>query len=150
MFTICKQQENLSGDIICVKPEYAVLTNRYSIECKTGYEKSSFNSIMKGNKDDFINFCKQCCDDASKANKLPLIIFKKKLHNILVAVKETDDINSFMEDIKCLTVRFDPVILLPSFKVYDMDEFFSKIEYDNLMECSYDDIRRSYNTISST
>jgi hypothetical protein len=71
--------ENMSGDIRSIKPEGDFLTNTMSIELKTGYPKSSFDYHLKYNKSDGIrDFWAQCVGDATKVNKMPLLVYRKK------------------------------------------------------------------------
>jgi len=68
----------ISGDIIALKQEATLLIDRYSIECKNGYKNASFDKHLKSNKSDPLKaFWIQCVDDAVKAEKLPLLIYKK-------------------------------------------------------------------------
>ena len=77
--TISEENKELSGDIMPLRPEGAFLTDKFSIEAKTGYPSSSFHKHLKGVKNDEIRlFWEQCCGDANRASKLPMLIYKKK------------------------------------------------------------------------
>lgn len=69
----------LSGDIIALKPGALPLIENYSLELKNGYESACpFQSITKTKGDILLDFWTQCCRDAEKAEKYPLLIFNKK------------------------------------------------------------------------
>jgi hypothetical protein len=71
--------ESFAGDIYLVREEGRFLTDRFSIECKTGYKEASLDKHLKYNKSDPIkSFWEQCTQDAKKTNKLPLLIYQKK------------------------------------------------------------------------
>ena len=77
----------LSGDIIAIRPEGEWFINEFSIECKVGYPQSNIHKHLKKVKGDEIKaFWKQCVNDAVKAKKKPMLIYKKKGHNALVGV----------------------------------------------------------------
>jgi len=70
--------KDISGDIIALKPEATLLLNKFSLELKYGYKDVSLDKFLKCNKSDLLkDFWVQCVDDAIKADKLPLLIYKK-------------------------------------------------------------------------
>jgi hypothetical protein len=72
------RSENISGDIISVKNEADFFTALFSIEIKTGYKDADFFQHFKEVKNDVIkDFWLQCCLDSHRANKHPMLIFKK-------------------------------------------------------------------------
>jgi hypothetical protein len=71
--------EAFAGDIYLVRQEGKFLTDRFSIECKTGYKEASIDKHLKYNKSDPLkSFWEQCTEDARKTNKSPLLIYQKK------------------------------------------------------------------------
>lgn len=81
MFTVSEGDvgEKFSGDIYPVREEGKFLTDIFSIECKSGYKEASLDKFLKCNKSDPIReFWEQCVDDAKKAGKRSMLIFKKK------------------------------------------------------------------------
>ena len=71
--------ENMSGDLISVREESKWLLDKVSFELKSGYPDTSLDKYFKGNKNDtFEDFWIQCTRDATNANKLPILIYKKK------------------------------------------------------------------------
>ncbi len=71
--------EDFAGDIYLVRDDGRFLTDRFSIECKTGYKEASLDKHLKYNKSDPIkSHWEQCTSDAGKSNRLPLLIYQKK------------------------------------------------------------------------
>jgi Holliday junction resolvase len=139
--TITPENGDIAGDIIALNPEAAPLTGYYSIECKKSYPKTSFHGIMKGNKDEIIEFWKQCVGDAYRARKSPMLIYKKKGYNALVGIKPM----SINLGIKSLTLDFAND-MLPPVVFYDMDEFFSKVTFE--MVCEWYRVKKGKNVMS--
>jgi hypothetical protein len=68
----------ISGDIIALKPDATILIDVFSIECKNGYKEASLDKHLKTNKSDPLKtFWIQCVSDAQKAEKSPMLIYKK-------------------------------------------------------------------------
>lgn len=116
--TVIGENGAIAGDIIALKPEGAVLTKKFSIECKVGYPQSSFHAFMnKRKKDDEITgFWVQCVNSAKSGNKIPMLIYKKKGFNTLVGVPF-----SWLK-LRHIKMNFDNG--LPECYLYDMEEFF--------------------------
>jgi hypothetical protein len=132
MATISEENKELSGDIMAMRPEGAFLTDKYSLECKVGYPSSSFHKHLKGVKNDEIKgFWKQACDDANKADKKPMLIYKKKLHNALIGIEE-GDFAVQLSYLSSITMKFDLDSPLPSVSFYDMEEFFKAVSPDDV------------------
>lgn len=126
MATIVKQK-NLSGDIIAVDSRAEYFMKNVSLECKDGYPSSSFNGLMKKNKSDEItSFWTQAVGDAKKGEREPILIYHKKLHNILVGVRYEffkHYFESTLSSKRHLKINFDDGIL-PSVVFLDIDDFF--------------------------
>jgi hypothetical protein len=89
--TMSFENKELSGDIVAMRPEGAFFTSTFSVECKVGYPKSSFDKHLKDNKNDEIKgFWSQACNDAFKTEKLPLLIYKKTNFPALLGLREED------------------------------------------------------------
>jgi hypothetical protein len=62
--------DDLSGDIISVRPEGKIITDHFSLEIKTGYDDTNIDKCLKNNKTENLkSFWIQCCSDAQNANK---------------------------------------------------------------------------------
>jgi hypothetical protein len=136
MATISEENKELSGDLIALRPEGAFLTDKYSVECKVGYPSSSFHKHLKGVKNDEIkDFWEQCCNDANKASKKPLLIYKKKMHNALIGI-EMPDFEFKLAHLPCICMRFSPDqigdVHLPDVAFYDMKEFLKAVSPDDV------------------
>ena len=135
--------ENMSGDIISVRPEGRFLTDNYSIELKNGYPNTSLDFFFKYNKSDPLkSFWEQCVDDAVKSNKQPLLIYKKKgLPTPWVGVGSDDYLNyaKDLEGIRCIRLTWGEADGLPDIWLYEMKEFFERVTPDRVkevMKCS--------------
>jgi hypothetical protein len=130
--TISKERENTSGDIISLAPEAEFLTDKFSIEVKTGYPQADFWKHFKSLKNDEIKeFWKQCTRDATKAEKRGMLIFKKKGKNIILAV-DVITVNSLSQQIELpesLTVTYKDLIRA---EFFDMEEFFKVVRPEHI------------------
>ena len=82
--------KELSGDIMALNPNAAKITDILSFELKTGYEGASFDLHLKCNKNEPLKaFWEQSVKDAKRADKEPVVIFRKKrMPNIWCAISE--------------------------------------------------------------
>lgn len=129
--TISGCNENMSGDIVACRPEGKFLTDKFSIEIKTGYESSSFHKNLKNVKNDEIfSFWNQSCGDASRSNKQPMLIYKKKGYNTLVGIPYLNDYNDLTGHLHSITLSFGGK--LPDVKFFDMKEFFIAVKPEDI------------------
>lgn len=85
------ENQNLSGDIIGLTEEAKYYTNKISIECKTGYPNTSVWQHFKNIKNFGIKqFWKQCVSDALLAEKMPMLIYRRRGKQIIVGIKRED------------------------------------------------------------
>ena len=120
----------ISGDVIALRPEAAVLLDVFSVECKNGYPGADpFKCIMSTKGDDLKDFWTQACRDADRAEKLPMLIFKKKgvRGNPFVGVCDRGLKKFKVDDLESLSLNFSK--LLPVLHMFDLDKFFSTISY---------------------
>ena len=69
----------LSGDLIPVKPEAKIWTDLFVTEIKIGYPQASLDLHLKANKSDpLMAFWEQVSFAANEANKYPFLIYRKK------------------------------------------------------------------------
>lgn len=138
--TISEQNKELSGDICSMRPEGAFLTDRFSIECKIGYPKSSFHKHLKSLKNDEIEgFWQQAVNDASLSGKRPLLIYKKTGDPVLIGLEmsvllqELAPICEQIVDLKAIMLKYynDD---LPTIVLYNMIDFFECITPDIIKE----------------
>lgn len=130
------EQLNMTGDIISVRPEGHFLTNKFSIEIKTGYEDTCFFSHLKNIKNFNIEmFWKQCCSDAEKSYKEPVLIYRKKGINPIIGFryKYVKLSSKFLsKDMQSLIVSFNSNKKLPEVIFFNMNEFFEKVTKDEI------------------
>lgn len=77
--TVSEENKELSGDLHALNPQACFLTDRFSIECKSGYPDTKFHQHFKGIKTFKIEeFWEQTVRDANRSTKFPLMIFRRK------------------------------------------------------------------------
>lgn len=132
--TISEENKELSGDIMPLRPEGAFLTDRYSIEAKTGYPNSNFHKHLKGVKNDEIRlFWEQCVGDAVRADKRPMLIYKKKQYNSLIGISTLEGVmKQKLQNLPCLTMDWGNYNDLPICHFYDMEEFLNTITPEDI------------------
>jgi hypothetical protein len=134
--TIHEECVDLSGDIRSLKPYSEFMTNRFSIECKTGYPRTNFWQLFKKIKHfDIKDFWMQTCRDAEKAGKYPMLIFRKLGQKKVVCIRDLEDLSltfeiSELRNLPTLTVRFG--CELPPMVVYDFVDFFKLVCPDDI------------------
>ena len=130
--TISEENADLSGDIRALTPEgEEALTQFYSIECKTGYPHTSFWQHFKDIKGFNIEmFWRQCIGDAKKANKLPMLIYRKKGNNPIIGL------NHYWKglDLPSIRLTFKKEKGLPPLVFYNMKEFFNIVTPKEMKE----------------
>jgi hypothetical protein len=137
--TIHEENAGLSGDIRALTSDAKFLTNAFSIECKTGYPGTSFWQHFSDTKTFKIReFWEQSCRDAKKANKLPMVIYRKKgkkplmgmsygVLDQILGVKKTYPYNSIIMSFRS---EYD----LPSMFLCDFEEFFSYVGVEQMRD----------------
>lgn len=131
MATLSLENKELSGDIHALHIDGCFLTDLFSIELKDGYPKGSFYKHLKSNKADSVRgFWAQCCSDALRASKRPMLIWRKLNHNAVVGIENwlndelCDVVDLFV--LPSLMLRFNTD--LPDVAFYDMKKFFDVVK----------------------
>jgi len=130
--TIHEECRELSGDIRSLSRDGEFLTKAFSIECKTGYPKTSFWQHFKDLKNFGIReFWKQANNDADKCGKSPMLIYRKKGKQIIVGI--TEDANAtlsrsthLLRSLASISLQFD--CDLPTVVFYDFYQFLNIVE----------------------
>jgi hypothetical protein len=128
MATISEANKEISGDIIALRIEGAFLTDRFSVELKTGYPKASFHQHLKDNKNfEIENFWKQCLRDAERASKYPMLMYRKLGFPIILGIDEDirEKILYHIQLPKRIVLCFETET--PDVNFYDMESFFKLV-----------------------
>jgi hypothetical protein len=141
--TVHSENTHLTGDITYLRPEAKFFCDIFSIECKTGYPKTSFWQHFNKTKFNIEDFWIQALTDAKKSDKYPLLIYRKK------GRKEIIGINNHIRDIfwrelielNGIAIRFSARtydrtdinhVYLTTCNFYDMKDFFERIKPDDI------------------
>ena len=96
--TIHEECVGLAGDIRAIHPDGEFLTDIFTIECKTGYPRTSFWQHFKGIKNFNLEaFWLQACGEAIGSNRRPMLIYRKKGNKPLIGI--TDDVASEISEV---------------------------------------------------
>ena len=126
--TIHEECRGLSGDIKSLTSQAEFLTEAFSIECKTGYPRTSFWQLFKRIKGfDLREFWRQAVDDSENAGKKPMLVYRKRGKSVILGISEIDstifeDMSDELEHQCRLTMRFD-FEELPTVSFYDFNDF---------------------------
>lgn len=128
--TISELNRDLSGDIRSISPKSEWWP--FSVECKNGYPKTSFWQHFKNIKNFNIKmFWIQCLNDAEKANKYPMLVYKKKNNKAIVGINNTVNIllPPKLDNISSIQMNWND---LESIIFYDFKDFFNIITPKNI------------------
>lgn len=151
--TVHRENVHLTGDITHLHDDAKFFTDVFSIECKTGYKTTSFWQHF--NKTNFAieDFWLQTLEDASKAKKHPMLIFRKKNRNRIIGI------NRFIQDkLHYRLVGLNHIVVCwyqkkipeydPKFRqnpvqdcvLYDMEAFFKRVKPDDIRKIRDDEL----------
>jgi len=136
--TIHEECMDLSGDIRAITKEATVFTDVFSVECKIGYPKTSFWQHFTNVKNFNIkDFWSQCCNDALKSNKFPMLIYRKKNKTEIVGINEKcysyiKKISPEISDIPTMFIKFDKQDNLDTIVFFNMKKFFEVININTI------------------
>ena len=138
--TIHEECSDLSGDIRCLDDDGGFLTDLFSIECKSGYPKTSFWQHFKNIKTfNLRDFWIQCCDDARKSDKYPMLIYRKKGRKPVVGIDMI--VFSIIDPVVPISNLSSIILnwevnndLLPSVIFFDYKDFFEMVKPDDIKE----------------
>jgi len=130
--TIHSECGELSGDIRSLHKDADFLTDTFSIECKNGYPKADFWHLFKSVKNfDLRNFWEQCVNDAQRASKLPMLIYRKKGKKIIIGIQEKDRSSLNLTCLPTLIINFC-MGDLPAAAFYDFESFWKNISIEDI------------------
>lgn len=130
--TIHIENQNLSGDIIGLITEAKKITDKWNIECKTGYPNTSMWQHIRDIKTFGIKlFWNQCCKDARQSEKKPILIYRKKGKQIIIGIRriEFEIFKKYLSHLSSISLRFNND--LPEIIFFDFEHFFNSISPKN-------------------
>ncbi len=143
--TIHEENVHLTGDIKHLHSDAKFFTDVFSIECKTGYPDTSFWQHFRETKFGIEEFWDQALEDAKKAKKQPMLIYRKKHRKRIVGINRyiQEKLNAKIWRLNNIVVCWSPKKVPkydPKFKqnpsqdciLYDMEYFFEKVTPDDI------------------
>jgi hypothetical protein len=129
LHTITQFNQNISGDIVALKPEAAWVTDNINFELKHGYPKLDFYGLLSIKNHKIESFWKQCCKSAG--DKIPILIIRRNNSKIILGT-----IINIVNMLPRIKIDLDE---LSSCIFYDCDMFFNNIKSKDLREilCQY-------------
>lgn len=147
--TVHEENVHMSGDIKPLGKDAEFLTDIFSIECKTGYPKTSFWQHITSAKFALEDFWVQAIED-SPEDKYPMLIYRKLRRKPLVGINNTikdslgfliKELNfitvTWRKDIKC--IRCNKIHSLEQVSLYDFKDFFRLVKPDHIKEMNIPD-----------
>jgi hypothetical protein len=133
--TIHEECVGLSGDIRAVSKDAEFFTERFCVECKTGYPHTSFWQFFKRTKGFSIEkFWKQTIDEAG--DKDPMLIYRKKGNKPLVGLGSLTlgylQKNVPIYNLRMVIIDWGDLEELPPIHLMDMEEFFNLVKPDDV------------------
>lgn len=102
------KKSKMYGDIMAIDSQGEFLTDKFVIECKN-YKTYDLEKFLVEDKGNIRDWWVQVCNDAEKANKHPLLIFKRNCFQPMIMMD-----NGFFEyDEKENIILYNDIIILP-------------------------------------
>jgi len=134
LLTMNEMNRDASGDIMALTTDAKFLTDIFSIELKVGYPKTSFWQHFRDTKSFGIRlFWDQCCEDAVKAKKKPMLIYRRKGKSEIVGISYMPEILNSLTNINSLILKWKEIDI-PQLYLFDMKEFFNSISPKEIKE----------------
>jgi len=135
--TVHIENFHMTGDICSVHPDSRFFTDLFSIECKTGYPKTSFWQHFTSVKFGVEEFWSQALVDADKSNKHPMLFYRKKGRKQIVGINRfiQEKLYEKIRGLNHIMVYWSPEIKEnPSqdCMLYDMVSFFENVTPDDI------------------
>lgn len=143
--TVHVENVHMTGDITHLHPDAKFFTDVFSIECKTGYPKTSFWQHFTDVEFGIQEFWQQALDDSDKAKKNPMLIYRKKYRSWIVGINRyiQDKLHDRISGLNNIEVCWSSKKIPhydPKFKqnptqdciLYDMETFFDKVNPDDI------------------
>ena len=123
--TVHVENTHMTGDIKHLHPDAKFLTDIFSIEAKTGYPKTSFWQHFTTAQFGIEEFWLQAIEDATKAKKHPMLIYRKKGRKWIVGINSIvrDKLLMLLLDFNSITIKWKDDI--QDCILYDFDDFWT-------------------------
>jgi len=142
--TIHAENVHLTGDIKPLGKDAEFLTDVFSIECKTGYGKTSFWQHFPSTKFALQDFWVQCIEDAPE-NKYPMLIYRKLRRKPIVGINSIikDSLYFLIKELNYASVAWGSDIKccrcgkrhpLEELFLFDMNDFFELVKPIHIKE----------------
>lgn len=132
--TIHIENIHMTGDIKSIHPDSKFFTDIFSIELKTGYPKTSFWQHFTSSKFGVEEFWKQSSHDAQKANKHPMLIYRKKGRKQIIGIDKYihKKLKNKLSNLNHIVICWNEENSLVDCVLYDMNDFFEKVKPDDI------------------
>jgi hypothetical protein len=132
--TIHEENIHMTGDIKSLHPDSKFFTDLFSIECKNGYPNTSFWQHWNSSKFSIKEFWLQAIDDAYKAKKHPMLIYRKKGRRQIIGIDKyiQERLNKELKVLNHIGVSWGEENAPESCFLYDLEGFFDKIKPDDI------------------
>jgi len=142
--TIHEENVHLTGDIKPLAKDSEFLTDIFSIECKTGYPKTSFWQHVIPTKFALEQFWSQCVEDTPE-NKHPMLIYRKLRRKPIIGINSIikDSFYFLIKELNHIICTWEKNIncercgkahSLEQVFLYDMNDFFELVKPDHIKE----------------
>lgn len=132
--TVHIENSHMTGDICSVHPDSRFFTDIFSIECKTGYPKTSFWQHFTKAHFGIEEFWEQALEDSKKANKHPMLIYRKKGRRQIVGIDKyvQEKLKTRINDLNHIVVSWKKESPYIDCVLYDMEDFFERVKPDDI------------------
>lgn len=131
-----KMAENVSGDIVAIRPEGTFFTDIFSVECKTGYPNAClFKHLRDVKSNEIEQFWTQCSTGAREDNKSGMLIYKKKGNQPIVGIEKPiyDQLVELVRELpRYILLSYGSA--LPDLVLMDLTEFLSEVTPDHVKQ----------------
>ena len=128
------ENSHMTGDICSIHPDSRFFTDIFSIECKTGYPSTSFWQHFTTAKFGIEEFWEQALNDAKKANKYPMLIYRKKGRKQIVGIDKyvQEKLKDKIKDLNHIVISWKEGSPYIDCVLYDMEDFFKRVDPDDI------------------
>jgi hypothetical protein len=143
--TVHVENVHMTGDIKHLHPDSKFFTDIFSIECKTGYPKTSFWQHFSKVQFAIEDFWLQTLEDATKSKKEPMLIYRKKGRKWIIGINRCiqEKLHEKIRGLNNIVINWSPKKVPqydPKFRqnpsqdciLYDMESFFNKVKPDDI------------------